>query len=364
MYTEKMSDLEIEFTNEDDGIMMALGESDNEGGVVFDAGKKVQQRNLKRRNKTMKKIEKAKARFEAEEDVDPSSFLGMSNRGEVPNSDSDADPEESNSDMSDDEGPGPEVETPAVEMLPSMGYKTIDDEKLDLLNKLQRLQSKGHTVKTLNIYSDIADIRAEYQRITYGMEIDQGTRFAKKMLVTAVSGLEFLNTSFNPLDIDLEGFGDNTMENIDDYEAVLEDLVVKYRTSAKLAPELKLILMLGGSAAQFHLTKTMLKSIDMSRPPASRSSAREGASEMSGPSTGGIENLMANFLSSNGDRPSTVSSRTRDGVVEPIQEVEDDNLSVSDIVSETESMNSKEISVTPKRKPRRSKKEAINVLTI
>ena len=50
---------------------------------------------------------------------------------------------------------------------PSEGYKTIEDEKADLLNKITRLSKKGiQTSARLTIYSDIEEIRTEYKRMT------------------------------------------------------------------------------------------------------------------------------------------------------------------------------------------------------
>lgn len=143
---------------------------------------------------------------------------------------------------------------------PSSGYKTIDEERADLLNKLQRLEKKGFAVnKRLNAYSPIDDIRNEVKRITYSIEVDQGVKFARRMLVACTTGLEFLNKRYNPFELQLEGWSENVHESIDDYDGVFEELIVKYRNSMHVAPEVKLIMMLGGSAMMFHLTNSMFK---------------------------------------------------------------------------------------------------------
>lgn len=143
---------------------------------------------------------------------------------------------------------------------PSSGYSSIDDEKADLINKLNRLEKKGFAVnKKLNVYSQIDDIRAEVKRITYSIEIDQSIRFSRRMLIACTTGLEFLNKKFNPFELELDGWSESVMENVDDYDGVFEELYVKYRTSMQVAPEVKLIMMLGGSAMMFHLTNSMFK---------------------------------------------------------------------------------------------------------
>lgn len=143
---------------------------------------------------------------------------------------------------------------------PSKGYSSIEDEKADLLNKLARLSKKGlHVNKSLNAYSSIQDLRTEYKRITYSIDVDQSIKFSRRMLIACVTGLEFLNKRYNPLDVQLEGWSESVMENVDDYDGVFEELYVKYRAKVEMAPEVKLIMMLGGSAMMFHLTNSMFK---------------------------------------------------------------------------------------------------------
>ena len=80
------------------------------------------------------------------------------------------------------------------------------------------------------------------------------------MLLAFVSGLEFLNGRFDPFDLKLDGWSEAVNENIDEYDDVFGELHEKYGGKAKMAPELKLLFMLGGSAAMLHMTNTMFKS--------------------------------------------------------------------------------------------------------
>src|SRR5210317_2017396 len=153
---------------------------------------------------------------------------------------------------------GPEQQ----EEQPSPGYKTVDEEKSDLLNKLGRLEKRGFNInKSLNAYSNVDDLRTEVKRITYSIDVDKSIKFSRRMLIACVTGIEFLNKKYNPFDIQLEGWSENVMENQDDYDEVFEELYVKYRTKMHVAPEIKLIMMLGGSAMMFHLTNSMFKSV-------------------------------------------------------------------------------------------------------
>jgi hypothetical protein len=158
--------------------------------------------------------------------------------------------------MFDDDMAGPAMQ----EEKPSSGYTSVDEEKSDLLNKLARLEKKGFAVnKRLNAYSNVEELRAEVKRITYSIDVEQSIRFSRRMLVACVTGLEFLNKRYNPFEIQLEGWSESVMENVDDYDGVFEELYVKYRSKVSVAPEVKLIMMLGGSAMMFHLTNSMFK---------------------------------------------------------------------------------------------------------
>ena len=80
------------------------------------------------------------------------------------------------------------------------------------------------------------------------------------MLMAAITGLEFLNNRFDPFDLKLDGWGEQVNENLDDYDEIFGELHEKYKSKASLAPEIKLLFQLGGSAIMLHMTNTMFKS--------------------------------------------------------------------------------------------------------
>ena len=141
---------------------------------------------------------------------------------------------------------------------PTSGFASIDDEKADILSKLQRLsQKKGMRVNSrLNMYSSIDELRAEIKRAKYSIDVDQSVKFSKRMLVACVTGLEFMNKRYDPFDLKLEGWSESVMENGDDYDEVFEDLFVKYRSSVNVPPEVRLIMMVGGSGMMFQVHDT------------------------------------------------------------------------------------------------------------
>ena len=179
------------------------------------------------------------------------------------------DPEESEDDHlgNFDEGYGedevydePEHEQQVDSVPPSKGYTSVDDERVDLLNKFNRLDAKGIKMKQrFTAYSDIHEMRTEYQRLTYASQLEASVKFQRKVLMAATTGLEFCNKRFNPFDVELDGWSENVMESMDEYDNIFEELYVKYRESVQVAPEIRLLMTLGGSAMMFHFTKTMFK---------------------------------------------------------------------------------------------------------
>jgi hypothetical protein len=133
-------------------------------------------------------------------------------------------------------------------------------EKEDILLKLEKLNKLGISTKKFNLSSNLDEMRFEYNRVKSERETVMSVKFQKKMLMACITGIEFLNGKFDPFDIKLDGWSESVHENVDDYSEVLEELHEKYKDRASMAPELKLLFMIGGSGFMFHLTNTMFKS--------------------------------------------------------------------------------------------------------
>ena len=77
--------------------------------------------------------------------------------------------------------------------------------------------------------------------------------------MAAVTGIEFANKKFDPVQAKLEGWSESVMENVEDYDNALIRLVDKYGKSVEVAPEIELLTALIGSGFMFHLSKTILQ---------------------------------------------------------------------------------------------------------
>jgi hypothetical protein len=134
-------------------------------------------------------------------------------------------------------------------------------EKFKYLRKLDDLEKKGVSLsKRYNMDSDLNEMIGEYETIIAEKEKSNAIKFQGKMMMACITGLEFLNTKFDPFDIKLEGWGEQINENIDDYDEIFAELHEKYKSKAKMSPELKLLFQLGGSAMMVHMSNTLFKS--------------------------------------------------------------------------------------------------------
>jgi hypothetical protein len=139
-------------------------------------------------------------------------------------------------------------------------YEEIQQEKQKLLFNLERLQKQGYPPsKKYSMASSFEDMQFEHDRLKKQRDVEKSIKFSRKILMALVSGIEFLNGKFDPFDVKLEGWSENVMENVADYDEVFEELHDKYGESVKMAPELKLIAMLAGSGFMFHLTNSLFK---------------------------------------------------------------------------------------------------------
>ena len=137
----------------------------------------------------------------------------------------------------------------------------IKNEKIDLLYKFKKLESQGiRTTMNYNMNSHLEDMRNEYIKLKKQREIDNAVKFQRKMLMACVTGLEFLNNRFDPFSVKLDGWGESVNENINDYDEIFEELNEKYGGGGDMAPEIRLLFTLAGSAFMFHLSNTMFKS--------------------------------------------------------------------------------------------------------
>jgi len=179
--------------------------------------------------------------------------------------------------------------------------------KFSVIRKLEALEKQGVSVsKRYTMDDKLEEMQGEYEMIKNEMSKKNSIKFQSKMLMAFVSGIEFLNNRFDPFDIKLDGWGESINENVSEYDEVFGELHEKYGSKAKMAPELKMLFMLGGSAAMIHMTNTMFKSampgmddIMKQNPELMQQFTQAAANSMSQQSPG-FGNFMSNMMPNQG----------------------------------------------------------------
>ena len=144
---------------------------------------------------------------------------------------------------------------------PQLTKEELLREKFKYVKKLEDLEKKGiRLTKKYDMESSLSEMKGEYETHVEDRERRNSVKFQGKMLMACITGIEFLNNKFDPFDLKLDGWSDQINENIDDYDEIFGELHEKYKSKAKMAPELKLLFQLGGSAIMLHMTNTMFKS--------------------------------------------------------------------------------------------------------
>ena len=145
--------------------------------------------------------------------------------------------------------------------VPTMSKEELLREKFKYLKKLEELEKKGAELsKKYSMDSSLQEMQGEYESIIEAKEVDNSKKFQGKMLMACITGLEFLNNKFDPFDLKLDGWSEQVNDNLDEYDEIFAELHEKYKSKAKMAPELKLLFQLGGSAIMLHMTNTLFKS--------------------------------------------------------------------------------------------------------
>lgn len=193
---------------------------------------------------------------------------------------------------------------------PKMSKDEQMREKFRYLKKLEALERKGVQLsKKYDMESNFTEMKCEYDMLMEDKSREASIKLQANMLMTIIGGIEFLNEKFDPFDVDLNGWGDQVQENINDYDDVFGALHDKWKHKANVSPELQLLFQLGGSAVMVHMTNRMFKSAmpnmdDVLRqhPDLMRQFQAAAVSTMSNNSPG-LSNYMSNMIPNNKNGP-------------------------------------------------------------
>ena len=152
---------------------------------------------------------------------------------------------------------GPSISlTPA----PPRDFEKEKQEKIEYLNKLQRLETKGYPVsKRFTMDNSSEEIKQEYTRLVDARNLEGSLRFQRQMLMGAITGLEWMNDKFDPFDIKLQGWSESVHTNVEDFDEIFEELYDKYKERGKMPPEMRLMMAVAGSGFMCHVSNSFFR---------------------------------------------------------------------------------------------------------
>uniref|UniRef100_A0A6C0DJT0 Uncharacterized protein n=1 Tax=viral metagenome TaxID=1070528 RepID=A0A6C0DJT0_9ZZZZ len=152
---------------------------------------------------------------------------------------------------------GPSISlTPA----PPRDFEKEKQEKIEYLNKLQRLETKGYPVsKRFTMDNSAEEIKQEYTRLVDARNLEGSLRFQRQMLMGAITGLEWMNDKFDPFDIKLQGWSESVHTNVEDFDEIFEELYDKYKERGKMPPEMRLMMAVAGSGFMCHVSNSFFR---------------------------------------------------------------------------------------------------------
>lgn len=152
---------------------------------------------------------------------------------------------------------------PGVSLTPAQTRRDPEEEKrekIEYLNKLQRLEQKGFPVsKRYTMDNSLEEVKQEYMRLVDARNLEASLRFQRQALMGVVTGIEWLNDRFDPFDLNLDGWSEQVHENQEDFDEIFEELYDKYKDRGKMPPEARLIFALAGSGFMCHVSNTFMR---------------------------------------------------------------------------------------------------------
>jgi hypothetical protein len=189
----------------------------------------------------------------------------------------------------------------SLEQPQSRNTEADKKEKMEYLNKLQRLEQKGYPVsRRFTLDNSLSEIKDEFDRLVDARNLEASLRFQRQAMMGIVTGLEWANGKFDPFDLKLDGWSESVHENVEDFDEIFEELYDKYKERGKMPPEARLMVALAGSGFMCHVSNTFLRSrmpnvddVLRNNPDIARQVAGAAASA-AGPGFGNFMNMAMN----------------------------------------------------------------------
>ena len=135
-------------------------------------------------------------------------------------------------------------------------------QKCALLRKIRAKEKKGvEFAKQYTMESPYHEMKSDYDSVADELRKQASIKFQGEMLMYLVTGVEYLNAEYDPLDINLDGLGETVSENLDELEGDFDEIDEEYNSSAfKMNPIGKVCIKLIGMGIMTNMSNKMLKS--------------------------------------------------------------------------------------------------------
>ena len=206
---------------------------------------------------------------------------------------------------------------PSIALTPVQSQRDPEKEKkekIEYLNKLQRLEQKGFPVaRRFTQDNSLDEIKGEYDRLVDARNLEGSLRFQRQALMGVVTGLEWLNNRFDPFDFNLDGWSESVHENVEDFDEIFEELYDKYKDRGKMPPEARLMFALAGSGFMCHVSNTFMRQRMPSMDDILKKNpelARQFASAAASQAGSGFGNFMGMAMGASGPGPAPSQGAT------------------------------------------------------
>ena len=132
-----------------------------------------------------------------------------------------------------------------------MSEEQIRRTKSYLLHQFQTKNvNQQYSQKELDMSHSLEEIQDELEYMNHRRQSEISLQWWRRALTFVAESISTLNARFDPFDVDLSDWSRNIFADVHtykQYDEVLEDLIRKWQTRMPDSPELKLLLIMGGS---------------------------------------------------------------------------------------------------------------------
>lgn len=143
---------------------------------------------------------------------------------------------------------------------PRMSQEAINAKKRAILYHLKRMENRGVFVGCkFTMSTPLEEMEYEYERIKEQDDADKAIEWYRTILLGLVTGGEHVNRYYSPYKLNLDGWTDTFQDHVDNYDDVMHELHIKYRSRFRFGPEIRLLGLVAGTGLITHINNTLFR---------------------------------------------------------------------------------------------------------